>query len=181
MTPRTFTEVALKILGLFSLIEGGAKIIQAISFRGFYEIFSIKAFLESEIPTSLVLLIFGWYLLQHSLKIVNKMFNNGVPLSSLPERHIRDWHISLISVLGASLCVWVIPIYLSRTTIWVSILLRDLSSSQVFTRQYLWNHLMVFGGFTILQVWISLFLLLKSNRLAGYILKIQGTQFKEVQ
>lgn len=181
MTPRTFTEVALKILGLFSLIEGGAKIFQARSFRGFYDFFSIMGFLESEIPTSLVLLIFGWYFLQRSLKIANQIFNNGEPLSPLPESPFGEWHISLISVFGAFLCVWVIPIYLSRTTALVSILLRSSPSNQVFTSQSLWNHLMLFGGFTFFQVWISLFLLFKSQQLTGFIRKIQGPQFKEVQ
>ncbi len=98
MSPRRFTEIILKILGLYSSVEGVAKISQSMSLHGFSNVFSTIGLLRSDLPASCLFLVFGWFFLQHSSGIVSEIFDRGKGQFPSPNCHIREWHIALLSL-----------------------------------------------------------------------------------
>lgn len=176
MSPRKYTEVALKILGLYSLVESVIRISQGISFHGFLGLFSKIEHLIPHVLPAIILLPFGWVLLQFSQKIVNKIFDQGEALSPSPDLLFREWHISILSLCGGFLTVWGIPILLSSTSNSLSLLFMEPSRNQGFTRDSLLTQLVFLGGLTVLEFGICMVLLFGAKPLTKYILKFQDSQ-----
>lgn len=175
MTPRKFTEVALKILGIYSLVESVVAISQGISFYGFVGVFSKIEYSIPHVLPAIILLTFGWIFLQFSQKIVNNIFDRGAPPPPSPDRPFMEWHISLLSLCGGFLTVWGIPILLSATSSGLALVFMEPSRNQGFTRDSLLAQLVFNGGFIILEMGILMGLLFGAKPLTKYILKFQDT------
>ncbi len=176
MTPRTFTEVALKILGIYSLVESVIAISQGISFYGLIGVFSkIESSIFHVLP-AIILLIFGWMLLQFSKKTSSSIFDRGAPLPPSPNRLYREWHISLLSLCGGFLTVWGIPILLSGTSNSLSLLFLESSRTQGWTRDSLLTQLVCKGVFIILEIGIFMCLFILAKPLTNAILKFQDSK-----
>ena len=173
MTPRKFTEVALKILGVYSVIEGVGKIAWSTSFYGVVGLFSKIENSISDLLISSIFLAIGGIFLRYSARILNIIFDRGEPFSPSHDRHFREWHISILAVCGGFLMVTATPLHLSIALANLKALLREPIPYQGYPRDTLWAHFFWDGGFTLIEAGILIWLLFGAKGLTEYIFKLQ--------